>query len=75
MNFMNIANNCLMISSYVCGLNSELMTKTKYCFMLETSKWRNTIAFSFCICSCFLFLHRFRNEFARSLTNGKYFSS
>ena len=51
-----------MIGSYACGLNSELFLHTdKTIFFLSVH--------------VYLFLHRFRNELARSLTFGNNFSS
>ena len=43
---MNKANDCLMIGSYVSGLNSELYLHTdKKKILLETNKGRKAIAF------------------------------
>ena len=75
--FINKANDCLMIGSYVCGLNSELFLhtdKNHSCFLFDTNKCRKAFAFLFSLLST-IFLHRFRNELARSLTNGNDFSS
>ena len=46
--FMSKANDCLMIGSYVSGLNSELFQhtdKNHIFFLLETNKCRKAIAF------------------------------
>ena len=59
---MNRMNDCLIIGSYVCGLNSELLLHTdkNYSFflLLETNKCRKTFAFcivSVHVCSQFIF--------------------
>ena len=49
--FMNKANDCLMIVSYICGLNSELFflhTDKNHSFflLLETNKCRKEFEFS-----------------------------
>ena len=78
--YMNKTNDCLMIGSYVCGLNSELFLhtdKNHNCFALREMQK------SICILTLYLFmfalnlfLHRFSNELARSLSNKwKTFSS
>ena len=71
---MNKTNDCLVIGSYICGLNSE--------FFLHTDKNRSFFLLETCILTLYLFmfalnlfLHRFRNELTRSLTNGNHFSS
>ena len=69
-----------MISSYVCSLNSALFLHTdkKHRFLLlETNKCKNAFAFDFYLFmfALNLYLHRFRNEPTRSLTNGNHFSS
>ena len=64
--FMNKMNHCLMIGSYICGLNSELILhtdKNHRFLLLETNECRKHLHFDFCICSCLL-LHRFKNKLA-----------
>ena len=74
---MNKTNDCLMIGSYICGLNSELFLhtdKNHSFFAVKTNKCRKAFAFDFVsvhVCS----LHKFRKELVRSLTNGNHFSS
>ena len=76
---MNKTNDCLLIGSYVCHLNSELFLHTdkNHSFLLFETNAENI-----CVLTLYLFmfalnlfLHRFRNELACSLTNGNHFSS
>ena len=63
---MNKMNHCLMIGSYICGSNSELILhtdKNHRFLLLETNECRKHLHFDFCICSCLL-LHRFKNKLA-----------
>ena len=51
---------CLMIGSYVGGLNRELFLhtdKNSFLLLLETNKCRKAFAFRLCICSCLLSIY------------------
>ena len=64
---MNKTNDCLMIGSYVCGLNE----KHSIFLLLDAEKHLHFDFVSVHVCFQFIYM----NELARSLTDGNYFSS
>ena len=70
---MSKENDCLMIGSYVCGLKSDLFLHTDrkhfFCQRLINAEKHLHLTLYLFMFALKLFLHRFRNELARLLSN------
>ena len=64
-------NDCLMIGSYICGLNSDLFLHTdkNHSFLQLNAEKHLHFDFVILMFALNLFLHRIKNEF---LTNGNF---